>query len=185
MITTEFVAATTSLVCVYLGVRANIWNFFFGVISVTLYMIIFYQVRLYADMSLQMIYLVLQFTGCYEWLYGNPNHTPLKIRSASSKVLIFSGIATIALFYMSYFILKNYTNSNTVYIDAITTALSIVGQIMMNRKWVESWLVFFVADVISIKMYLFKHLYYTAGLFGIFTILALIGYIHWRKQCYD
>jgi nicotinamide mononucleotide transporter len=185
MITTEFIAATTSLACVYLGVRANIWNFLFGIISVTLYMIIFYQVRLYADMSLQVLYLVLQFTGCYEWLYGNTNRTPLKIRSASTNVLIISTIATAILFYVCYFVLKNYTNSNTVFIDAVTTALSVTGQLMMNRKWVESWLFFFVADVISIKMYFFKHLYYTAGLFGIFTGLALMGYIHWRKRCYD
>lgn len=136
-------------------------------------------------MSLQVFYLVLQFTGYYGWLYGNKNCTPLKITSASSKTLIYSAVATALLFYVCYFILKNYTNSNTVYIDAITTALSVVAQVMMNRKWIECWLVFFIADVISIKMYLFKHLYYTAGLFGIFTLLALMGYIHWRKQCYD
>jgi nicotinamide mononucleotide transporter len=185
MMTTELIAASTSLACVYLGVRANIWNFIFGIISVTLYMIIFYQVRLYADMSLQLVYLILQFTGWYEWLYGNKNRTPLKIRSASYKVLIIATISTAMLFYVSYFILKNYTNSNTIYIDAFTTALSVVGQLMMNRKWVEGWLFFFVADVVSIKMYTFKHLYYTAGLFGIFTVLALMGYIHWRKRCYD
>ena len=182
---TEFTAASTGLACVYLGVRANIWNFLFGVISVTLYMIIFFQVRLYADMSLQIFYLVLQFTGWYGWLYGNNNRTPRKIANASINILLLSSLATIILFYLSYFILKNYTNSNTYFIDAITTALCVVGQIMMNRKWIESWLWFFVADVISVKMYLFKQLYYTTGLFAIFTILALMGYFHWRKQCYD
>jgi len=185
MITTEFIAASTSLACVYLGVRASTWNFLFGIISVTLYMIIFYQVRLYADMSLQMLYLALQFAGCYEWLYGNKNRTPLNIRSASLQMLLITIISTALLFYFSFFILKNYTNSNTVYIDAFTTALCVVGQLMMNRKWVESWLFFFVADLISIKMYLFKQLYYTAGLFGILSILAFMGYIHWRKRCYD
>ena len=132
-----------------------------------------------------MLYLVLQFTGCYEWLYGNKNRTPLKIRSISAKMLILCTIGTGILFYISYFILKNYTDSNTVYIDALTTALCVAGQLMMNRKWVESWLFFFIADAISIKMYLFKQLYYTTGLFVVLSTLALMGYIHWRKRCYD
>lgn len=182
---TEFFAAITGLACVYLCTRANVWNFIFGIISVTLYMIIFFHVRLYADMGLQVFYLILQCTGWYGWLYGNTNRTPRQITAASSTILLLSTLGTLCLFAFSYFILKNYTNSNTYYIDAITTALSIVGQIMMNRKWVESWLWFFVADVISIKMYLFKQLYYTTGLFTLFTFLALAGYFHWRKQCYD
>ncbi len=178
----EAPATIAGLINVYLAARANIWNWLFGIITVTLYMLIFYQVKLYADMSLQFIFLILQFYGCYQWLYGGKNHAELDVQRASYSIYLFALSLTLILFAFIAFILHTYTDSTTVIIDAITTAMSLVAQWMMSKKWVENWWLWILVDVISIKMYLFKLLYLTSGLYAVFFIICCMGYMTWRKQ---
>jgi nicotinamide mononucleotide transporter len=178
----EPIATATLLINVYLAARANIFNFLFGAIGVSLYFLIFYQVKLYADMSLQLVYLSLQFYGCYQWLYGSAKHDALTISKANKNIWCITAIATIVLFFGLVYLLSHYTDSTTVQIDALTTALSLTAQWMMNKKYLENWWLWMVVDAISIKMYLFKGLYLTSGLYAVFFIICCMGYIHWQTQ---
>lgn len=178
----ETPATIAGLINVYLAARTNIWNWLFGIITVTLYMLIFYQVKLYADMSLQLIFLTLQFYGWYQWLYGGNNHSELNVRKASLSIYLIATISTLILFGLIAFVLQHYTDSTTVYIDAFTTAMSLVAQWMMSKKWIENWWLWMLVDVISIKMYIFKHLYLTSGLYAVFFIICCMGYVTWRRQ---
>jgi nicotinamide mononucleotide transporter len=181
----ETPATIAGLLDVYLVSRANIWNFFFGIITVTLYGVIFWQAKLYADMTLQLVFLCFQFYGLYHWLYGGKRHAPLTIRKANFNIYISAAIAVIILFISYAFILKNYTDSTTIYIDAFTTAMSLVAQWMLSKKWYEHWLLWITVDIISIKMYLIKHLYLTSGLYCVFLTICCIGFYQWRKQVYS
>lgn len=176
----EPVATAALLINVYLAARANIYNFLFGAIGVALYFVIFYQAKLYADMSLQLVYFGLQFYGCYQWLYGSATHQALDIVSANKKIWNIALFATILLFGILVYVLSHYTDSTTVKIDALTTAMSLTAQWMMNKKYLENWWLWMLVDIISIKMYLFKDLYLTAGLYGIFFIICCMGYLRWR-----
>lgn len=177
----EMTAVIAGLLNVYLAARANIWNWLFGIITVSLYVIIFFHSKLYADMSLQFIFLALQFYGWYQWLRGGANHSALATRKADSKIYLIAFFATISFFLIISYILKNYTDSTTIYIDAFTTALSLVAQWMMSKKWIENWLLWMVVDIISIRMYLIKHLYFTTGLYTLFFLICVMGYYTWRK----
>lgn len=178
----ELLAVTTGLLNIYLAARANVWNWFFGIITTNLYLIIFFKAGLYADMSLQLIFFCLQFYGLYQWLYGGKQHTALVIRRANKKIFLSGLIAALILFVSIAFILKNYTNSTMVYLDAFTTALSVVAQWMMSKKWLEHWWLWMVINVFSISMYISKNLYFTSGLYAIFFLLCILGYYTWRKQ---
>lgn len=178
----EIPATIAGLINVYLAARTNIWNWLFGIITVTLYMLIFYQVKLYADMSLQFIFLILQFYGWYQWLYGGNNHSELSVQKASFSIYMLAMLLTFVLFSIIAFVLHRYTDSTTVIIDAFTTAMSLVAQWMMSKKWIENWWLWMLVDVISIKMYIFKHLYLTSGLYTVFFIICCMGYVTWRKQ---
>jgi nicotinamide mononucleotide transporter len=178
----EIVAALAGLINIYLAARANIWNWFFGIITTSLYLIIFFHVKLYADMSLQLIFLCLQFYGLHQWLYGGKMHGALSVTKASPTILLLAGGLTTILFISIAFILRTYTDSTTILIDAFTTALSLVAQWMMSKKWLENWWFWMLVDVISIKMYIVKSLYLTSVLYAIFFMLCVLGYFTWKNK---
>lgn len=178
----ETMATIAGLLNIYLAARVNIWNWFFGIIMVSLYTIIFYHVKLYADMSLQGVYFILQFYGIYQWLFGGMKHSALPVTKATIEIYFTATMLTTAIFLTIAYLLHRYTDSTTVTIDAFTTALSLVAQWMMCKKWLENWWLWMIVDAISIKMYIFKHLYLTAGLYGVFFIVCVYGYYAWRTQ---
>ena len=176
----EIAASFFGLINVYLVARVNIWNWLSGLLGVSLYLIIFYQVKLYADMSLQMVFFMLQIYGCYQWLYGGKQHTALAIRQVPEsmwKWLILAGLAGAAVI---SWILKCYTDSTWIALDVTTTTLSLIAQWQMSKKYVEHWLVWIVVDIISIYMYLIKHLYVTAGLYAVFLLMSILSYRYWK-----
>jgi len=175
----EISASIAAIINVYLAARANIWNWFFGIITVTLYAIVFWKVKLFADMSLQIVFLLLQFYGWYAWRHIDPFST-LTISRCDLLDYLVGTIGLVALFGGYVFVLK-LTTSTTVYIDAITTSLSLVAQWLLCRKRLENWLLWMIVDLISIKMYVMKELYVTSGLYFIFLIICILGYWEWKK----
>lgn len=177
----EIPATLTAFTNIYLAARANIWNWLFGLFAVTLYAIIFYRTRLYGDMSLQAIYFYFQIYGWYQWRYGSEKHATLAVTRMPKKLYLTASVAMIALFGAFIFILSHYTNSTTPVIDAFTTSLSLISQWMMCRKWLENWALWILLDIVSIEMYWHKHLFLTAGLYGVFLILCCSGYRTWKN----
>lgn len=178
----ELIASLAGLLNVYLAARDSIWNWFFGIITVSLYFIIFFQVKLYADMSLQAIFFCLQFYGLYQWLYGGKEKTELWVTKASYSILIKASLASLGLFVFFVFILTHFTDSTTYYTDAFITSLSLVAQWMLSKRWLENWCLWIIVDIVSIAMYFNKHLFLTSGLYAVFLVIAALGYWHWYKK---
>jgi nicotinamide mononucleotide transporter len=78
--------------------------------------------------------------------------------------------------------LRRYTDSSVPFLDAVTTALSVTAQFMQSRKWIETWHVWILADIIYIGLYVMKHLYLTAGLYAIFIAMCVAGLVEWQKS---
>ena len=177
----EWAAAATSLACVYLTVRNNIWNWFWGFIGVLLYGWIFWQYKNYANAGLQVLYfLPIQFYGWWVWLKGNPEKDDaLPVTTLSNRDQLLWGAATIALTGILYVVLKQ-TNDPLPFADGLTTAMSIVAQYLQVHKKFENWPIWIAADVIYAG-YIFpkQNLYVSAGLYVIFTVLAIIGAREW------
>ena len=177
----EIPATIAGLLNVYLGARGNIWNWFFGVLTVTIYGVVFYQAQLYGDMSLQVVYLLFQFYGWYEWRYRNGESVALKITHMQKQLYYVIILMTLGLAALFIFLLSHYTDSTTPVIDAFTTVVSLVAQWMMCKKWIENWWLWIVVDVVSIYMYAYKHLYVTSGLYVIYLALCFVGYVLWNR----
>lgn len=181
----ELIASTCLIINVYLAAREKMINFLFGAVGVLLYFFIFYQAKLYADMMLQLVFFSLQFHGAYHWYFKKGTaQTPVVslLNRAGIGEMIQLSVATMLLFCVLAYILKNYTDSTTVMIDALTTAMSLTAQWMLNRKILETWIVWIVIDVISIEMYAIKSLHITTVLMFIYLGLAILGYSRWRKD---
>jgi nicotinamide mononucleotide transporter len=178
----EIVAAVFGVISVFLSVRQNIWSWPTAIVNVGLYIIVFYESKLYADTGLQVIYVVLNAYGWYHWLYGGKNRTELPVTRTSPRVgalLVGLGVLGTALIGT---LLSRRTDAALPYVDAMTTSTSLVAQWMMTRKLLENWIIWVAVDVVYIAVYIYKDLYVTAVLYLIFLILSAMGYLEWRKS---
>ena len=178
----DWIAAITGAISVYLSTRENIWSWPTAIVNVTLYFIVFRRAGLYSDMGLQVVYLVLSIYGWYEWLYGGKNRSTLPVSRATSREwLIVTPVAV--LFWL---VLGRSTamlpGVALPYLDAGLATLSLVAQWMMTRKILENWVLWIVADIVYVPMYVYKGLPVTAALYAIFLALAVLGLRSWWRS---
>lgn len=178
---TEAIAVVLGLISVYLVTRQNVWCYPLGIISVFIYIFIFYEVKLYADMGLQVFFIVLQAYGWYEWLYGGEGKTELAVTWARKKEYLYSALFVLFATAALGAALHQLTDAALPYVDSFLAVLSMVGQWMMAKKYIENWILWVVVNIGSIGMYAFKGLYFTTFLYVVYFGLAILGYIEWKR----
>jgi nicotinamide mononucleotide transporter len=177
----EVIGFLSGALCVYLLVRQNIWNWPVGIINAVMYIVLFYQARLFADMALQVVYVALGFLGWYWWLRGGENKTALKVHTTSKMhALILLSVGAIATFGMHTYLVT--INDSAPFWDALTTVMSLIAQYMLTRKLIENWAVWIAADMIYIALYASRGLYLTSVLYAVFLSLCIAGAIEWYKS---
>ncbi len=177
----EALAFISGIVNVYLVTRCSLWNWFFGITTVSLYAFIFFNTKLYADMALQGVFLFFQFYGLYQWRYGIHKKKPIAMQVINHSTCLSLALVAVVLFAGISFILKYNTDSTTIYADATITTLSLIAQWMMSKKYLHHWILWIVIDSISIGLYISKTLYLTALLYSIFMLLCIKGYYQWKE----
>lgn len=167
--------------CVYLAAKNNIWSWPIAIISVVIYIFIFLEARLYADMGLQVYFLIMNIYGWYFWS-RRADEEKVPISSISRKEIILS-IIGIAVFTaaLGFFLFKG-TDASFPFVDSFCTACSLVAQLFLARKVLENWLIWIFVDAIYVGVYLAKDLDLTAGMYGLYIYIAAMGYFEWRKQ---
>ncbi len=177
----ETLSFVTGLICVWLAVRQNVWNFPVGLVNVATFCVVFFQARLYADAALQVVYFVLAVIGWYLWLYGGADKTRLKVSRATHRELL-GAIAAAGLLTIILSQLLERVGGSATHVDALTTSLSLCAQWLLNRKLLENWVIWLVTDTIYVPLYIYKQLYLTAGLYVVFLGLAIAGFFEWRRS---
>lgn len=179
----EIVAMLTGIAGVFLTIKQSIWCFPIGIINVSLYALLFISpgIRLYADALLQCIYILLLIYGWIKWSEKKNTITsikPVKINLNLSLRLSLFTIAGTCL--LALFLLKN-TDASYPWLDSLLACTSLTAQWMIAKKFIENWLIWIVVDFIYLPLYFIKHLPLTAILYALFMILAIRGYIEWKK----
>ena len=179
----ELLGSALSIIYLYLSIKQKVSLWIFGFLCSLLYVVVFFQSKFYADMSLQFYYLGVSVFGWISWKAGKPENRkelPVKRTTPLSGAIIL--VIALVLYFLYYFILSEYTDSPLPKADAFTTALSIVATWMLARKMIEHWWLWIIVDSVSAGLYFYKALYPTAILFVIYTIMAIIGYRQWKKS---
>ena len=177
----EIVGVISGLLCVYLAAKNIIWNWPLAIISVCIYIFIFYNSHLFADMGLQFYFLMVNIYGWYYWSRKPASQQKTPVVLITKPQIIFSTIAIIIFTFILGSVLK-YTTASYPYLDSFCTACSLVAQFFMARKIVENWLIWVFVDIIYVGIYIFKGLHLTAIMYAIYIIIALIGYLDWKKD---
>jgi len=181
----EIIAATLGIIAIYFQIKVKPFYWVISLVVSSMYIIVYFSAKLYADMSMQFYYVGMSIYGLYVWLSGNYSSDKKiihisKIKDLKSWLLI-ALISALSFFIIGY-ILKNFTDSNVPWWDSFTTSLSFVATWMLARKKIENWLIWIVVDATSVALYIYKQLYPTTILFIILTLLAIVGYFQWKRE---
>ena len=172
--------------CSFLGVwflrKQSILYWPFNLVSSALCMYVFGQKGIYAQMSLQLIYIALCIYGIVTWLKHKKAGTVVEVVHFTQKVFIQILLTGATLTTILYFILSKFTNSDVVLLDSITTAFSLIGTYLFTKKYIETWLIWIVVDVLGIGLFIHTQLYSMAILYFIFIGTATQGYFLWKKS---
>lgn len=180
----EVLGAILGILYIRFSIRQNIFTWPTGILTSALYIIVFFNSALYASMMLQFYYVGISVYGWYYWLNGkrDDNKSLLPVQSANKKLWIKLAVISALLYLIILFILIRFSDSDVPYLDSLTTSLSIVATWMLAKKYIENWLIWIFADIVSVGLYIFKSLWPTVILFVVYTILAYFGYIEWKKD---
>ncbi|MBO7307738.1 MAG: nicotinamide mononucleotide transporter [Alistipes sp.] len=182
----QAVGIILGLIYLWLEYKANIWVWVVGSIMPLVHGTLYLTKGIYADAAMQLYYVLAGIYGLAVWLRkpsaksedkheGMIRHTPIGWIVPLVSVYV-------ALHAALYFILAEFTDSTVPFFDSMSTALCIVAMWMLSRKLVEQWLVWLVVDMISVGLYFYKGIPGTACLYTLYCILAVAGYMRWRKQ---
>ena len=178
----EVLGVTFSILYLYFSIRQNILLWPMGIISAMLYMVVFFQSKFYADMGLNGYYFVISIYGWVLWRKtGEKGGKVLPLSRLNGKLATILLIITTLFFLLIGGILQRYTDSPIPYWDAFTTAVSFTATWMLARKILEHWILWIIVDAVSMGLYLYRGLYPTLVLFAIYTSMAIVGYIEWKK----
>ena len=182
----ELLGAILGFAYILFSIRQNILTWPVGLLTSALYIWVFFDSKLYADMGLQMYYVIISIYGWYEWVRGKSfssgSKEVLKISRISMQLGLVLALVSFVIFMLIWYILKNYTDSPVPFADSLATSLSIVATWMLARKILEHWLVWIFVDAFSIGLFWYKGLHPTVVLFVVYTFMAVVGFIEWKKE---
>jgi nicotinamide mononucleotide transporter len=179
----EVIGFGTGAACVLLAGLRNIWTFPIGIANNIVFAVLFVESALYADAGLQVVYLVLGVQGWLIWSRnpGAVRRDDLAIRRAPTRAIPWLIVSAFALTALLAWVLSTFTDSTSEVADAGTTAVSLVAQFMLNRRWIETWFVWMAVDVAYIGLYATKGLWITAALYLLFIGLCGFGLRAWTR----
>lgn len=178
----EVLGVVAGILGVWLTTRQKVWCWPIGIIGVLAYVVVFYEAKLYAAMSLQLIYVGLSFYGWYAWLHGGEGHGALRVSRANPRILAALVAAGVVVTALLGWWLDRRTDEALPYLDAFTTVFSLVAQWMQARKHLENWATWILVDVLYIGMSLSQGLTLTSGLYLVYIGLAVIGWRDWQRS---
>lgn len=178
----EIAGVATGILSVWLVTRERVWCWPVGLVSVAIYVAVFWRVRLYGSMALQAIYIVLSIYGWYQWTRGGQGDAPLRVSRATSRELAVSAAIGLTATVVVAAWLGRHTDEALPVTDAAATSFSLVAQWLQTRKRLENWWVWLAVDLVMVGMYLSQGLAPTAALYGVYTALAVSGLLLWRRS---
>lgn len=177
----EVVAVVFGLLSVWYSKQENILVYPTGMLSVLIYVYITFQYKLYADMGINGYYFIMSVYGWYHWTSNTGDKPQIPITTNSLK----ENLVAISVFLGAFLIVRfglGFTDSDVLNWDSFTTATAIAGMWLMARKKLENWVAWIITDIVAVPLYWYKGLMLTSFQFFVFTILATMGYIEWRKR---
>jgi len=178
----EWLIFITAIVYVLLAAVENVWCWLFGILSSALSVYLCYTGKLFLESILSVFYVLIGIYGWYQWVYGSKEKTALTISSASIKKNMLFILFGIIIWLPTGVFAENFSSQVLPYLDAFVTAFSLVATYMTAKKIIQNWIYWIIIDAAAIYLYSSRGFYLIALLYFIYTLLALAGYIKWKRK---
>jgi nicotinamide mononucleotide transporter len=178
----EIFGIITTIICVWLNIKQNIWGWIWAILASFVYGIVYFQSKLYSDMELQGVFIVISFYGWWQWYYGTNENEKLPVSKTPKKFYIFLLILFIAFTAISGYFHGKYTDASFPYFDSSLTAISLIAQYLLAKKYIENWLLWIIANIGYVAMYYSKNLFGTSVLYFVLFIMAIKGFLDWKAN---
>lgn len=195
----EICGTIFGILSVYFSIKKNIWVYPTGIISTLIYVYILFNFGLLGDCMINVYYTAMSVYGWILWSRNSKDHIHVDVTWATKKEWIFGSFlfvisllfVTIIYYYKPYidnhFSMKD-TNLGLYHLDwanwldVITTSIFLVGMWFMAKQRIENWIFWIIGDFICMPMMIFKGLGITSVQYLVFTIMAILGYVSWKKS---
>ena len=178
----EWAAALAGLINVYLLTRQTILAWPAGLLSVFLYIFIFYHNRLYSDVILHTVYVILNIYGWYHWTQPALDGKPLPVTRFNTGQNVLLALAILAASLAWGLFMKKNTGADFVYADAFILVASLTAQYLMTLKKLENWMWWILVDIVAILIYSQKKLVVTTVLYSLYLFLCILGLRAWSRS---
>lgn len=179
---TELAGFVLALAMVFCSIRELHWTWPLAIASSVLYFFVFRDSRLYAEAGLQLVFVAVALWGWWQWRHPAEASAALPIRRLGRTQTVLTVLAAALLWPALAALLIAWTDSDVPWWDALPVALSLIGQVLLGRKYLENWTVWAVVNALSIGLFAYKSLWLTALLYALFFGLSLAGWRAWRRK---
>ena len=176
----DVVTTVLGLAYILLEYRASVWMWAVGFAMQSLGIVLYYQKGLYADCGMEFYYLAMTMYGWWRWVHGSEKKQNLPISRFPRRLVLPWLLLIAVVWFVIYWLLISFTNSNVPLADSFTTALSIVGIWALAHKYLEQGFIWIVVDVVTCVLYFYKGIPFKASLYALYVVIAILGFFKWR-----
>ena len=177
----EVIGAVLGLAMVLCNIQQIHWGWPLAFASSALYFLVFWDSKLFGDASLQIFFAVMAAWGWWQWLRGmRDDDQPLRVQTLSQAGLFKLVTSSLVLWGLTGLFLLKFTSTDVPWWDAFPTALSIVATFLLGRKYIENWPMWMLVNVVGMALFAYKGLWLTVALYGVFAIMAVVGWRAWQ-----
>lgn len=199
LIVLEIIGVIFGFLSVWFAKRGNIWVYPTGIISTLIFTYLLAVFTLWGDMLINFYYTIMSIYGWILWTKSSKDHIHVDVSKTTrydvlvcSLLALFSFVLVTTVYYLKPYIQNGFSTKNIVMgfqyfswvecIDIFTTAIFLVGMWLMAKRKLENWIFWIIGDVISVPVYAYKGLFFTSFQYLLFTVIAIFGYIEWKKN---
>jgi nicotinamide mononucleotide transporter len=177
---TEIAANFFNAASIFLAGRNSIHMWWTTIVGCVLFAYVFFVAKLYADVTLQIFFIVTGVMGWWRWLHGHQG-AELPVRDSRPSLIAASAAAggVVALIYG--WLLHRFTDAYAPFVDSIVLAFSVLGQLLLIERRVESWWCWLLVNTIAVPLYAIRGLHLTAILYAAFWVNAVVSLMRWRQ----
>jgi nicotinamide mononucleotide transporter len=187
------------ILSVYFSIKKNIWVYPTGIISTLIYVYILFNFGLLGDCMINVYYTAMSIYGWVLWAKNSKDNIHVEVSWATKREWVFAiflFILSLALVTLIYYYKPYIDNTFSMqgtslglyhldwanWLDVLTTSIFLVGMWFMAKQRIENWIFWIIGDFICMPMMIFKGLGITSVQYLVFTIMAIIGYVNWKKS---
>lgn len=195
----ETAGAVFGTLSVYFSIKKNIWVYPTGIISTLIYVYILFNFGLLGDCLINVYYTIMSVYGWILWAKNSEDHIHVDVTWATRREWLYAGILfvlSLALVTLIYYYKPYIDNKFSMeganlglyhldwanWMDVFTTSIFLAGMWFMAKQRIENWIFWIIGDLICIPMMIFKGLGITSVQYLVFTIMAILGYVNWKKS---